>query len=98
MATPGVSDGVVVEDDEWHYVGQVRTGTQTAHGRGTSIWKDNGDMYEGEWKDGKLSGQGGHSFGFIPCCLRNVLLCTIWPGHILHLAWSNTWQASSRVL
>jgi hypothetical protein len=58
MATPGVSDGVVVEDDEWHYVGQVRTGTQTAHGRGTSIWKDNGDMYEGEWKDGKLSGQG----------------------------------------
>jgi len=47
---------------------------------------------------GKLSGQGGHSFGFILCCLRSVLLCTVWHGHILHLAWPDTWQASSRVL
>ena len=58
MATPGVSDGVVVETDEWRYVGQVRTGTLTAHGRGTCTWKDNGDKYEGEYKDGMQSGQG----------------------------------------
>ena len=58
MATPGVSDGVVVENDVRRYVGQVRTGTQTAHGRGTCTWKDNGDKYEGEYKDGMQSGQG----------------------------------------
>jgi hypothetical protein len=39
-------------------VGQVRTGTQTPHGRGTCTWKKSGDKYEGEWKDSKKSGQG----------------------------------------
>ena len=39
MATPGVSDGVVVETDYYRYVGQVRTGTKTLHGRGTCTWK-----------------------------------------------------------
>jgi hypothetical protein len=58
MATPGVSDGVVVEDDEWRYVGQVRTGTQTLHGRGTCTWKNPCDKYEGGWKDNKMCGQG----------------------------------------
>jgi hypothetical protein len=61
MATPGVSDGVVVESDTWRYVGQVRTGTETRHGRGTFTWKKGpykGNKYEGEWKDDKLSGQG----------------------------------------
>jgi hypothetical protein len=61
MATPGVSDGVVLETDEGRYVGQVRTGNQTRHGRGTLTWKKDpfkGDKYEGEWKDGKQSGQG----------------------------------------
>ena len=58
MATPGLSDGVVVETDKCRYVGQVRTGTKTLHGRGTCTWKNNGDKYEGEWKDNKKSGQG----------------------------------------
>jgi hypothetical protein len=58
MATLGVSDGVVVETDVYRYVGQVRTGTQTFHGRGTRTWKNNGEKYEGEWKDGKKCGQG----------------------------------------
>jgi hypothetical protein len=61
MATPGVSDGVAMEDDEWRYMGQVRTGTQTRHGRGTCTWKKDphkGDKYEGGWKDDTMSGQG----------------------------------------
>ena len=50
VATPGVSDSVVVEIDAWRYVGQVRTGTKTLHGRGTCTWKDGpnkGNKYEG---------------------------------------------------
>jgi hypothetical protein len=58
MATLGVSDGVVVENDGWRYVGQVRTGTKTRHGRGTCTWKKIGGKYEGEWKDNQRSGQG----------------------------------------
>jgi hypothetical protein len=58
MATPGVSDGEVVETDTSRYVGQVRTGTQTRHGRGTCTYKKSGDKYEGEWKDNSRSGQG----------------------------------------
>ena len=63
MAAPGVSDGVVVEDDEYRYVGQVRTGTQTPHGRGTCTWKD-GDKYEGGWRDDKRSGQGVYTWAY----------------------------------
>jgi hypothetical protein len=58
MSTPGVSDGVVVETVDWRYMGQVRTGTKTAHGRGTCTWKKTGSKYEGEWKDDNKGGQG----------------------------------------
>jgi hypothetical protein len=58
MATPGVSNGVVVETELWRCVGQVRSGTLTLHGRGTCTFMNKADKYEGEWKDGKQSGQG----------------------------------------
>ena len=55
-----MTDNVVVETAAYEYKGQVRTGTQTRHGRGTCTWKGahSGYMYEGGWSDDERSGQG----------------------------------------
>jgi hypothetical protein len=62
MASQGLSDNVVVETDAYTYNGQgeTRAGSTVRHGRGTCTWKGaySGHKYEGEWKDGKRSGQG----------------------------------------
>jgi hypothetical protein len=59
-ASSGLSDNVIIDTDDYHYVGQVLTGSKTAHGRGVCAWKgkDIGNNYNGEWKDGKRTGQG----------------------------------------
>jgi hypothetical protein len=49
---------VVVENNLFRYVGQVRAGTKTRHGRGACTFTKTGNKYDGEWKDGKMSGHG----------------------------------------
>ena len=47
-------------NDDWGdftYEGGVKPGTETRHGRGTCSWSD-GEHYEGEWVEGKMSGWG----------------------------------------
>jgi hypothetical protein len=56
MASQGAGD-VVVKGSDVTYVGQVRAGTETPHGRGVYTWAD-GNRYEGEWRDGEMHGRG----------------------------------------
>ncbi len=65
MASPGAGD-IVVIGDQWTYVGQVCRGifwgnTKTPQGRGVRTYTSGlkkGEVYEGQWRDGKQHGHG----------------------------------------
>ena len=59
MASPGLIT-IAQDTDFWEYKGQARAGTTTPHGQGVATYKgaNSGRRYEGEWQDGKQSGQG----------------------------------------